>query len=119
MIEIFYDGDCIVCSTEILFYKRLLKDKLKIIDISTPDFKAVTFGIDPLEVNLVMHVRVDGKIYTKIEAFIKIWEILNRPPYEYYIKLARIKPIRFLMDIGYISFAKIRFLLPKRSWFKS
>ena len=119
MIEIFYDGDCIVCSTEIIFYKKLLKDKLKIIDISSPEFKAVTFGIDPLEVNRVMHVRVDGKIYTKIEAFIKIWEILNRSPYKYYIQLAGIPFIRLIMDISYISFARIRFLLPKRSWFKS
>jgi predicted DCC family thiol-disulfide oxidoreductase YuxK len=113
-VEIFYDGKCVVCSLEMDRYRRHKHaDRLKFVDISSPQFKAQDFGLDPKDVQKVMHARnKDGELKTKVDAFIAIWEVL--PGYEFAAKLAKKPWIRPFLDVGYEGFAKIRPFLPRK-----
>lgn len=114
MVEIFYDGNCIVCSTEILFYKRKKPDAFKIVDISGESFHAENFNLNVKDVNKYMHVKSGDKVYTKVDAFVAIWEQLEGKRYRFLISLSQNKLVRPLMDFGYIIFASvIRPILPK------
>lgn len=114
MVEIFYDGNCIVCSTEILFYKRKKPEAFKIVDISDESFRAETFNLNVSDVNKYMHVKNGDKVSTKVDAFVVIWEQLEGKRYRFLIYLSQNKIIRPIMDIGYIIFASIiRPILPK------
>lgn len=115
MVEVFFDGNCIVCSTEILYYKRILKDQLKIVDISDESF-IVPEGFNKQAMNLKMHVRVGNEVFTGVEAFRQIWTALPSSSWGWKILLefSRWPVVRPLMDIGYNIFAKYRHLLPKK-----
>lgn len=113
--EVFYDGLCHLCSREIEHYKRQKgSEALDFIDITSPAFEARKYGLDPIQVHQVMHVRrSDGSLATRVDAFIEIWSAL--PRYKAVAKIARWKAIRPFLDLGYFGFAKVRPFLPKKS----
>ncbi len=113
-LNIFYDGLCPLCSREIGHYRGLPgSEKLRFVDITSPDFDAKNEGLDPVQVHKVMHVRTaDGKIKTRVDAFVEIWRYL--PKYQKLIPLAENKLIRPFLNFGYEVFARvIRPILPK------
>ena len=116
MVQIFFDGQCIVCSLEILHYKKIAPQLFSIIDISAPEFNAQKYNLDNKLVNKYIHVCVDGKVYTKIDAFVQIWKVLpdNQKWFKLLLKMSSIKFIRFFMDIVYVIFAHLRPFLPKK-----
>lgn len=113
-IRILYDGNCIVCSTEILYYKRIdKKNQIEIIDISDSNFNAKNFNLDPKEVDLKLHViDEDNKLYIGVDAFIKIWSLF--PQWKPVGKIASLPGIKQLFEVGYFCFARTRKYLPKR-----
>jgi len=113
-LKIYYDGLCILCSREIEHYKKLRgAEKLTFIDITHPEFDAKKEGLDPMAVHKVMHVRTpDGKIHTRVSAFLEIWKIL--PRYQWAAPIASHFLVKPLLEIGYTLFAKSRPFLPKR-----
>lgn len=116
MIEIFYDGNCIVCDTEILYYKRIIPDKIKIKDISAEGFNSEFYNLDSKLINKFMHIKIGDKVYSKIEAFTYIWEQLPDSCvwFKFLLKISKIKPIRVCMDIVYIIFAYLRPYFPTK-----
>ena len=42
--KIFFDGNCIVCDTEVAHYKRIAPEIFDIVDISAAGFDAAKFG---------------------------------------------------------------------------
>jgi len=109
----FYDGKCHLCAFEIQYYhKRNTNNSLVFVDIMQPDFDPESFGLDPAKIHAEFHVEKDSTIYTGVDAFIKIWQVL--PGFGWLAKIAQIKPINLLMRVGYVVFAKIRPLLPQR-----
>ncbi len=113
-LKVYYDGACHLCSREIDVYRK--KDsshKLELIDISLDSFNAQKEGLDPEEVNKAFHTKTpDGKVLSGVDAFLAIWEEIKIFPA--LSALAKNKFSRKFMDLGYITFAKIRPLLPKR-----
>ena len=118
MIEIFFDGECIVCSTEILYYKKIDSgNHLKIVNIKDPNFIAQNYNLNSDQINLFMHIRIEGVIYTKVDAFKKIWEVLPGFRYKVLVWLTK-QPLSYkIMNCFYILFATyIRPILPKRKF---
>lgn len=115
-IAVFYDGACKVCSWEMETYKRQdVHSAIELIDISHSDFDAASYGLDHETVQRVLHVRrKDGKIATGVNAFIEIWQALDRPFYRLLACSARQSAIRALLELGYRGFIRIRPWLPRK-----
>jgi predicted DCC family thiol-disulfide oxidoreductase YuxK len=112
-LTVYYDGLCKVCSYEMNHYRSQKgSHRLKFVDITDPSFEAKKEGLDPLAVHKVMHVkRRDGELFTKVDAFIEIWSVL--PEYQWLTKICGLGPIKVLLNLGYLVFAKFRRFLPK------
>lgn len=90
--------------------------RLIAVDIAAPDFQAQSYGLDAHLVHNVMHARdADGIIYTRVDAFLAIWQAV-RPTIGIRVGLwlLRIRPVRKLADIAYIAFARNRYRLTGR-----
>lgn len=114
-IKVYYDGLCHLCFREMEHYKKQKgSENIDFVDISSPNFNAVSENLDPKEVNKIMHARdAQGKIHTRIDAFIVIWNALPR-----YRKISRIASSPFIKPVlegGYSIFAFLRPYLPKRN----
>ena len=116
-IQIFYDGSCIVCATEIEHYLRQDHGgRLVPVNITSPDFNPEPFHI-PLEKFMYeLHV-IDssGTVYKGIEAFWAIWQAFSTS--KLYgilgtiINLPVVNPVARML---YKGFARVRPYLPKR-----
>jgi predicted DCC family thiol-disulfide oxidoreductase YuxK len=111
---VYFDGACYLCSAEIEHYARKDKGKaLRLVDISRPEFDARAEGVDPVQVNRVMHVRdAKGSLRTGVDAFVAIWEAL--PSYRVAARLAHAPGIKQGLELGYAVFARVRPYLPKK-----
>ena len=114
-LTVYYDELCVLCSAEINHYKKQAgSDQIRFVDITSDSFNPKAEGIDPYLAHKVMHAKSgDGKILTKMESFIAIWKLL--PKYRWLYDLSGVKPIRLLMDAGYVVFATVRPYLPKKN----
>ena len=75
-LQIFYDGSCLVCSTEMDNYRNNNpQNRLNFIDISNEDFTPDTYAKTQAEFMAQLHVRdAQGLFYTGVDAFIAIWQ---------------------------------------------
>lgn len=114
-LEVFFDGNCVLCSAEINMYKK--KDhleKIRWIDISQSNFEAKKFGLDPIKVRRHMHAQsVGGERFVGVDAFVAIWKTL--PNYSPLVKVVTNPLLRPLFDLGYEVFVKIRPYLQKKN----
>lgn len=113
-IKVYYDGLCRVCSREIDHYKSQTgAENIIFVDICATGFDPLKEGLDPLQIHKEMHVRrSDGRLATRVEAFVVIWEAL--PKFRYLARFARQRQIRGCLEAGYSIFAKIRPWLPRK-----
>lgn len=113
-LQIYYDGACHLCSKEIEHYRHKDTEKrLHFIDISNPLFDAKAEGLNPQMVQKYFHVKTAaGETLTGVSAFAKIWQTLGI--FKTLDRLYRTPGTRQLMDFGYLVFAQIRPLLPKK-----
>lgn len=113
-LTVFYDGECPLCSREIDMYRaRPESDRIHWQDITEADFHPADFGLTQEGVRARFHAkRASGEIISGVEAFSAIWDII--PGFSILSWMAKSRFIRPIMDLSYISFAKIRPLLPKR-----
>ena len=117
-ITVFYDGSCIVCSTEIEHYRSKDQfERLLLVDISDPSFNPAPYRIDLPDFMYELHV-IDrgGVIFKGVEGFWAIWQAF--PASTLYgllgtiITLPLINP---LVRLGYKGFARFRRYLPKKN----
>ncbi len=116
-IKIFYDGSCVVCSTEMEHYREKdLSGNLIFIDITAKDFRPETYGKSREELMLRLHVLdSEGRYYTGADGFPPIWRGL--PPESAYLLLAWLIEMPLVNQIAkavYFIFARLRRFLPKR-----
>jgi predicted DCC family thiol-disulfide oxidoreductase YuxK len=116
-ITVFYDGACIVCSTEIEQYRRQDRvGRLTLVDISTTEFKPERYGISLQEFMFELHViDNEGTVFKGIEGFWAIWQAF--PASTLYGLLGTIITMPLvnpLARLAYRGFARIRRYLPKR-----
>lgn len=117
-LEIFYDGSCMVCSTEMQVYRKSNpKGRLRFIDISAADFDAAVYGKSQADFMARMHVRdAAGEFTTGVEAFSTIWQAYpSASVYRLFSTLIGLPGINFLSRFGYAVFARYRHLLPKKN----
>lgn len=119
-LQVFYDGACPLCSRECAVYARRDRfHRIQWVDIARPNFRADDFGLDPTDVNEVMHARdASGQVYTQVGAFIQIWK---RLPFSWHSVLTT--PLRWflkipgmlaLANVFYRAFARNRYRLTGR-----
>lgn len=79
-ITIFYDHACDICRGLMRDYKRQdTKNRLQLIDISAPDFKAEQYGLDPSLVSLYLYAKDSrGQIVRGTDSFIWTWQALGK-----------------------------------------
>lgn len=106
-MKVFYDGSCPICSREIRTYQNRDKyNRLIPIDITDPSFVAGEYGLDPEAVNKELHAcTADGKVYTAVDAFRKIWQAVGMQPLA---TLTRLPGLSQSMDLGYKLFSRYR-----------
>ena len=117
-LEIFYDGSCIVCSTEMQAYrKNNPQGRLTFIDISAADFDAGAYGKTQDEFMARMHVRdAAGEFTTDVDAFSTIWQAYpSASIYRLFSAVIGFPGINLLSRFGYAVFARYRHLLPKKT----
>jgi predicted DCC family thiol-disulfide oxidoreductase YuxK len=113
-LTVYYDELCVLCAKEIHHYqKQVGSENILFVDITSETFDAKAEGVDPFLVHQIMHSKTnDGKLHTKIDAFIQIWKVL--PKYHWLVTLAENNFVKNMMDAGYFLFAEIRPYLPKK-----
>jgi len=110
--KILFDGNCIVCDTEIMHYQKIAPDLFEMIDISSSEFDPSQFGLTAEAVQKEMHLFTpEGKLLRAVDAFTYIWDQI--PRYRILSKLARLPGFRSCADWGYTLFARNRHRLPK------
>lgn len=117
-LQIFYDGNCRVCSAEMDSYRaRNPQNRLRFIDISSPDFCAEDFGRTRQQFMAQLHVRdADGVFTTGLDAFVSIWQAYPGGSHQRLLgALVGLPGIELCGRLGYRLFARYRHLLPKRS----
>ena len=113
-LRIYFDGKCYLCSAEISHYRNHPEGQaFTYVDITHPQFDAKAESLDPFAVHRVMHVKLEnGQLVTAVDAFLNIWK--NMPSYHPLYRIASLKALRPLLDLGYHSFARIRPYLPQK-----
>jgi predicted DCC family thiol-disulfide oxidoreductase YuxK len=114
-LTLYFDGLCVLCSAEMEHYRRRDRDgRLALVDIAAPDFDATALGLEPAEVQRVLHGRLgDGTWLTGVDTFVAIWERL--PGFRLAARLAKLRLVRPLLDLGYRGFVRVRPYLPRRA----
>ena len=116
-LQVFYDGACSVCATEVERYGR--KDRagrLILVDISAPGFDSAPYGIPRADFMFQMHaIDRSGRVFRGVEAFWAIWQAFPSSTLlglcGTLITLPLVNP---LARLCYRIFAGLRGYLPKR-----
>ena len=117
-LEIFYDGSCLVCATEIEHYHKLnSQQRLRFVDITATDFQPQHYGKSQDEFMAKMHVRDgQGRYFVGVDGFLLIWQAFpGSSLYRWLAALAGLPGLNLLVRFGYTVFARYRNLLPKKS----
>jgi predicted DCC family thiol-disulfide oxidoreductase YuxK len=110
---VYFDGLCPLCSREINHYRKQAPvGQVQFQDITDPEFQPETHGLDREAIHQHMHVRLDGKIRTGVQAFFAIWEVI--PGYKALRTFLSLPGVYWLATILYSVFARVRPMLPKR-----
>jgi predicted DCC family thiol-disulfide oxidoreductase YuxK len=113
-IYIFYDGNCVVCNSEINFYKKKKNSNLiDWIDISDFNFDASIYGLESFQFRKKLYAKKNDIFLEGVDTFVLIWETLDI--FSFLTCLSKIKIFRKLMDLGYNFFTIIRPYLPKKN----
>lgn len=111
--KIFFDGNCIVCDTEVMRYKKMAPALFEIIDISAPSFDAAKFGLQSENLKFQMHLLTpEGEIKVGVDAFAFIWSQIKG--LKTAARVIKLPVIYSLAKIGYRIFARYRHYLPKK-----
>ena len=114
-LKVYFDGSCYICYREMSFYKKKekAKGKIEFVDISSSKFSSREEGLESSALQKRMHVRLSsGALLTGAEAFAALWAELGL--YPIFVNLLGNKKILPFANFIYLSFAKLRVLLPKR-----
>jgi predicted DCC family thiol-disulfide oxidoreductase YuxK len=116
-ITVFYDGSCVVCSTEIEQYRSQdYAGRLILVDISAADFNPERYAGTLQAFMFELHV-IDrnGHVYRGVEAFWAIWQVF--PASTLYGLMGTVIMLPLLNPLArlcYQIFARVRRYLPKR-----
>ena len=112
-IEVFFDGECPLCSREIAFLRsRDRRSRIRFTDIAARGFDASTTGIAFEALMGSIHGSLpDGTIIGGVEVFRALYEAIGFGPI---VALTRLPGARALLDFAYEKFAARRLALTGR-----
>lgn len=114
-LTVFFDGACGVCSTEMSYYRSIADQRVKFVDIAAVDFEAESFDKTIGDFQKELHARdADGRYFTGVEAFRRLWEALPSPFYPLLSTVTGLPGIHISARAGYAVFARFRHLLPSK-----
>lgn len=106
-LTVFYDGACPLCVREIGLLRRLEKGRrVDYLDVSPPD--AAEFCPIPQKQLMARFTvrRANGELVSGAQAFTEVWSQI--PLFIWLRPLGRFAPTRWLLDVIYSGFLKIR-----------
>ena len=114
-LKVFYDGLCVLCSSEINHYRKMKgAENIKFVDITGLDFDAKNEGLDPFLVHKELHAKDEnGRVFVGVETFILIWSKLDK--LKWVSRLAQKSLVKKTLQLNYKAFVKIRPYLPRKS----
>lgn len=98
-LQIFYDGSCSLCAAKMELYRRKEHSgRLVFVDISSPSFNPVPYGI-PLQAFMheVHAIDAGGRLFRGADVFAAIWQALS-PSMRYGL-------LGFLINLPLVHFA--------------
>lgn len=109
-MQVFYDGGCPVCSSEIAFYrKRPGADGFDWVDVQRAE-QSLGAGLSREAALARMHVRLaDGTLLSGAAAFAAMWR--NMPGLHWLGRWLQVPPFGAIAELGYRIF-----LLVRRAW---
>lgn len=114
-IQVFYDGLCVLCSSEINQYKKMKgAENIRFIDITGLDFDAKKEGLDPFLVHKELHAKDEnGRLVVGVDTFILIWSKIEK--LKWLSIFAQKSLVKKTLQFNYNIFVKIRPYLPRKS----
>lgn len=109
MLTVFFDDQCGLCSKEIAYYQNITpSNTINWCPLSENKAALKTHNIDYVTALKHLHAVDNEKhLYVGVAAFIAIWQQL--PRWHWLAKIAKIKPINWLLKMGYKVFAAWHF----------
>ncbi|MDX2053665.1 MAG: DUF393 domain-containing protein [Polyangiaceae bacterium] len=113
VVEVFYDGECPLCSREIRFLKgRDVAGAVKFTDITAPGFDPATVGLTSAELMAEIRGRLpDGTLISGVEVFRQLYAATGFPRLS---ALSRWAPLSAILNFAYRAFARNRLKLTGR-----
>jgi predicted DCC family thiol-disulfide oxidoreductase YuxK len=112
-LEVFFDGDCPLCTKEIAFVRKLDKgSRVLFTDIAAPGFDASSIGRTQDDLMARIQARnADGSFIEGVEVFRRMYAAVGLSPL---VALTRLPGITQLLDASYRWFAANRLRLTGR-----
>lgn len=114
-VEVFFDGDCPLCTKEVDLLRRMDRGRGRIVftDIADPTFDAAAYGKTWDDFMAKIHGRVlpDGTWIEGVEVFRRLYAAVGLGPL---VALTRLPGVSQLADVAYEAFAKNRLRLTGR-----
>jgi len=112
-IDVFYDGDCPVCTREVRWLRRRDRRKrIRFVDIAAPGFDAREAGVSLEALMDRIHGRLpDGTIIEGVEVFRRLYASVGFP---FLSRVSRLPGISRMLDLAYGWFARNRLRLTGR-----
>lgn len=116
LLEVFYDGGCMVCDSEVNVYKKIgSAAELFFVNIADSEFDPQQYGRSRDEFMAQLHVRDEaGNFHVGVDAFRLLWRRLPGLHYHLLAALTGLPGINLFARIGYRLFAENRHRLPKK-----
>jgi predicted DCC family thiol-disulfide oxidoreductase YuxK len=106
-IEVFFDGECPLCTREIAMLRRLdRRGRIRFTDIAGDEFQDTSLGIDMNALMARIHARLpDGSFIEGVEVFRRLYQAVGFGPL---VTLSRAPGVSRLLDYAYDRFAENR-----------
>ena len=107
LFEVFFDGDCPLCTREIAMLRRLdRRDAIRFTDITSIDFSMDPIGKDYETLMGSIHGKMpDGRWVSGVEVFRQLYSAVGFGPL---VTLSRLPGVASLLDMAYGVFARNR-----------
>ncbi len=107
---VFYDGTCPLCSAEIAHYRRLAKENVDFVDVSTEPNPSSDLSQDQAMARF--HMRdASGRLHSGAKAFVTLWTYL--PGWRFLAPLSRVPGATLLLELAYRLFLPVRPVLSR------
>ncbi len=106
-IEVFFDGECPLCTREIAMLRRLdRRQRIRFTDIAAADFDPSTLGLGMDALMARIHARLpDGSFIDGVEVFRRLYQAVG---FGALVTLSRAPGVSRLLDYAYERFADNR-----------